>query len=81
MLALKDRIEIVAGAGGKFKTGLQLVGIALLLIQYEYRDPVWGLSYDTQAIGLSLVWISVIFSLTSAVAYTAKYLRGLERAG
>jgi CDP-diacylglycerol--glycerol-3-phosphate 3-phosphatidyltransferase len=81
MLALRDRIEIVAGAGGKFKTGLQLIGIALMLIQFTYRDPLWGLSYDTQAIGLTLLWISVVFSLTSAIAYTSKYLRGLDRAG
>jgi CDP-diacylglycerol--glycerol-3-phosphate 3-phosphatidyltransferase len=79
MLALKDSIEIVAGAGGKFKTGLQLIGIALMLIHFTYRDPIWGLPYNTHAIGLTLLWLSVIFSLTSAISYTVKYLRGLER--
>ena len=80
-VGLPDENLSVAGAGGKFKTGLQLIGIALMLIQFTYRDPLWGLSYDTQAIGLTLLWISLVFSLTSAISYTSKYLRGLDRAG
>lgn len=79
MLALKDRIEIVAGAGGKMKTGLQLVGIALMLLHHTYRDPIWGLPFDNHAMGLVLLWGSAAVAVGSALDYTVKYLRQLER--
>lgn len=79
MLALRDRIEIVAGAGGKAKTSMQLIGIALMLLHYAYRDPVFGYTMRCHEMGLVLLWGSVVLSVTSALSYTVRYLQALER--
>lgn len=68
-IAAADQVIIDAKAAGKFKTGLQMIGIPAILI----FTPVLGL--PIYEIGLLLLWISVILSVLSGYQYITLYLR------
>lgn len=68
-VAATERIVIDAKPAGKWKTGLQMGAIPLIIV-----SP-WpeGLSiFNT--VGTSLLWISVILSITSGIEYYRGYL-------
>jgi CDP-diacylglycerol--glycerol-3-phosphate 3-phosphatidyltransferase len=68
-IASQRGFVIAAGAGGKAKTALQLVGILFLLIHFRY--PLIGLDYrlDFHQVGTVVLYVSLILSVTSAVEY------------
>lgn len=68
-IASQRGLVIAAGRGGKVKTALQLVGIAFLLIHFPY--PIWLFDYtlDFHAVGIYLLYVSLVMSLLSAVEY------------
>jgi CDP-diacylglycerol---glycerol-3-phosphate 3-phosphatidyltransferase len=78
-IASSEGIVIAAGEGGKSKTALQMVGILCLIIGYPYHLSVPPISFglvDLAVVGRALVYISLIFSLGSAVGY----IRGFGQA-
>ena len=69
-VAAADGVVISAKAAGKWKTGMQMVGVPALLI----GTPIFGLPIIE--IGQILLWISVVLSIISGVDYFRLYLKG-----
>lgn len=80
-IAMSEGIVIAAGQEGKYKTALQLAGIVFLLLHYRY--PVDFLAFqvevDANRVGLALVYLSLVFSIWSAVSYFAGFLEAVYR--
>jgi len=71
--AAADGVVIAAKAAGKWKTGLQMVGIPMMLI----ATPIFGL--PILQIGQGLLWFSVILSVISGIEYFRLYLSERSR--
>lgn len=75
------RIALPVSKGGKWKTALQLLAITLLLagpafqllvtVRETQLDPFWNA-------GMTFLWLSVVLSLASAVAYTRTAVKALR---
>ena len=79
---------IAAGAGGKVKTALQLVGITFLLVHFEYEILFVRQTLDFHTVGINLLYVSLVLSITSAAEYfrffaraAAQQAREMEEAG
>lgn len=68
-VAAANQVIIAAKPFGKWKTGMQMIGIPCLLIY----DPIWG--FPLAKFGYVCLWISVILSLISGVQYAIGYYR------
>lgn len=68
--AAADQVVIDAKQSGKWKTGLQMGAIPVLIL-HPFPEPL--IFFDK--IGFGLLWISVILSITSGVEYYRAYLR------
>lgn len=79
-IASSEGIVIGAGGGGKSKTALQMVGILCLILGYPYHLDL-GLYdlgvVDLVVVGRALVYVSLVFSLVSAVEYLRLFARSL----
>ena len=74
-LAASEGLTIVASQGGKWKTSLQLSGIIALMVHYHYEID-WlatRLQTDFHAVGIALLYFSLVPSLASAVDYVRAY--------
>lgn len=80
-IAMGEGIVIAAGQGGKWKTALQLVGLIGLLLHYRYPLDliVWQGLLSFHHVGLWLTYLSVFFSMTSAVEYFRDFFKALMR--
>jgi len=81
-IASNEGIVIAAGDGGKSKTALQMVGILCLIIGYPYSLGIAPLSFgvvDLAVCGRALVYISLIFSLGSAIGYVRGFGQALAK--
>lgn len=79
-IAATEGFVISAGQGGKFKTAFQMTGIIALLIHYTY-DVNWGIvsaRVNFHYLGLGLLIISAVFSISSAVEYFQGFLSSIE---
>lgn len=75
------QVALPVSKGGKWKTALQLLAITLLLAGPAFQlivsfrgtqlDPFWNG-------GMTLLWLSVLFSLGSAFAYTRTAINALR---
>lgn len=76
-IAMSEGIVIAAGQEGKYKTSLQIAAISFLLLHYRYRvDFLFRVvDVDANAVGTGLLWMSVGFSVWSAVVYVRDFLR------
>lgn len=75
-IASSEGIVIAAGQEGKSKTALQMVGILCLILGYPYHLELFSLDLgmvDLVYVGRALVYISLGFSLWSAVAYVRTF--------
>ena len=74
-LAASEGLLIVASQGGKWKTSLQLTGIIALMLHYHFPIDYFVVvaQTDFHAVGISLLYLSLIPSLASAVAYVRGY--------
>lgn len=72
-VAAADRVIIDAKAAGKWKTGMQMIGIPAILI----HTPLFGI--PIYEIGLLLLWVSVILSLISGYQYMRMYYLSKNR--
>ena len=80
-IAASEGMIIAAGQEGKWKTALQLVGIIALLVHYRHEVDlwVWRGPVNFNAVGQTLTYLSVIFSLWSAGVYFRGFLQMLGR--
>lgn len=80
-IASSEGVIIAAGGGGKSKTALQMVGILCLILGYPYHFDflLFELGVvDLVVVGRVLVYISLVFSLASAVEYVNLFARAVE---
>jgi CDP-diacylglycerol--glycerol-3-phosphate 3-phosphatidyltransferase len=80
-IAAGEGLVIAAGEGGKAKTALQMVGILMLLFGYPYRFDciVFDLGVvDLVHVGRWLIYISLVFSITSAAKYVSVFASAVE---
>lgn len=77
-IASSEGLVISAGGGGKNKTALQMVGILCLMLGYPYDIDLWIVDLgrvDLVVVGRALVYISLVFSLQSALSYVLMFAR------
>ncbi|HMC94320.1 MAG TPA: CDP-alcohol phosphatidyltransferase family protein, partial [Polyangia bacterium] len=73
-IASAQGLVISASAGGKIKTGLQLVAIMMLLIYFRYPVLGTGITVDYHRAGLIVLYVSMGVSLISAAQYLRDFL-------
>ena len=78
-IAMSEGIVIAASQGGKWKTALQLAGIAGLVVHYRYPVDLlaWRGVVDFQVVGEWVTYLSVFFGVSSAVEYFRAFLGGV----
>jgi CDP-diacylglycerol--glycerol-3-phosphate 3-phosphatidyltransferase len=80
-IASSEGVVIAAGESGKSKTALQMVGILCLIIGFPYHLDL-GLAdlgiVDLVRVGRWLIYVSLFFSLTSAVEYVGLFGAAVE---
>lgn len=80
-IASSEGIVIAAGGGGKSKTALQMVGILCLILGYPYDFDFFGVGFgvvDLVVVGRALVYLSLAFSLASALEYLGLFARAID---
>jgi CDP-diacylglycerol--glycerol-3-phosphate 3-phosphatidyltransferase len=80
-IASSEGVVIAAGGGGKSKTALQMIGIMCLIIGYPYHLSLGFLDLgivDLVQVGRWLVYISLVFSITSALEYVTLFGEAVE---
>jgi CDP-diacylglycerol--glycerol-3-phosphate 3-phosphatidyltransferase len=80
-VAASEGVVISAGAEGKTKTALQMIGIVALLLGYPYHMAYAGLDMgvvDMVHIGRMLVYLSLLFSFASAAQYVRLFGAAVE---
>ena len=80
-IASSEGMVIAAGRGGKSKTALQMIGILCLILGYPYHLSlgIIDLGYvDLVQVGRWLVYISLVFSVTSAFGYVSVFSAAAE---
>src|SRR5262245_46979167 len=80
-IASSEGVVIAAGEGGKSKTALQMIGIIALIVGYPYHltlGPIDLGVVDLIVVGRTLVYISLIFSITSAFQYVGLFAEAVE---
>lgn len=80
-IAMSEGIVIAAGQEGKYKTAIQLAGIVFLLLHYRYPVDFFAFQIEMNAnqVGAGLVYLSLIFSLTSATRYFKGFIEAVYR--
>jgi CDP-diacylglycerol--glycerol-3-phosphate 3-phosphatidyltransferase len=78
-IASQQGLIIAAGRGGKMKTALQLVGIGFLLIHFRYPILFFDYSLDFHAVGLYILYLSLIMSVLSAFEYFKFFVEAAAR--
>ena len=78
-IAMSEGIVIAAGQEGKHKTAFQVAGITFLLLHYTYPiDAVLFSFYlDANRVGTWLIYVSIFFSVWSAVSYFVGFIRAV----
>ncbi len=80
-IASSEGLVIAAIRGGKSKTALQMAGILCLIIGYPYHLSLGFYDLgevDLVLVGRVLVYISLVFSVTSAFQYVGVFADALE---
>lgn len=75
-IAAGEGLVIAASQGGKWKTGLQLAGLSGLIIHYVYpmNFLVGTWPVDFHRAGLTMLYASLVPSVTSAIGYFQAFL-------
>ncbi len=80
-IASSEGVIIAAGDDGKAKTAFQMIGILCLIIGYPYRLNM-GLFdlgvVDLVHVGQGLVYLSLVYSLTSGASYVSLFADAVE---
>ncbi len=72
LLALTEGVDVPVNQLGKWKTGMQMTAIPMLMI---YDDFLW---LDLQLIGTILLYVSAFLSLSSALGYSLSMIKKLR---
>jgi CDP-diacylglycerol---glycerol-3-phosphate 3-phosphatidyltransferase len=68
-LAAAEGIILAPDRWGKAKTLLQMVAITALILHYPYQ------ALDFQRVGIALLWVAMIVTVTSGVGYFMAFFR------
>ncbi|HTQ02998.1 MAG TPA: CDP-diacylglycerol--glycerol-3-phosphate 3-phosphatidyltransferase [Polyangiaceae bacterium] len=80
-IASTEGVVIAAGDDGKSKTALQMVGLLCLILGYPYHLTLGPLDLgdvDLVYVGRALVYVSLVFSIMSALSYTRLFAEAVE---
>jgi CDP-diacylglycerol--glycerol-3-phosphate 3-phosphatidyltransferase len=80
-VASSEGLIIDAGPGGKLKTALQMVGLICLILGYPYQFNLYVYDFgliDFVHVGRMLIYLSIVFSLTSAASYMQLFVEAIE---
>lgn len=80
-IASSEGLVIAAGDSGKRKTALQMIGILCLILGYPYHLSLGFVDFgrvDLVVVGRGLVYVSLVFSLTSALRYVGMFAEAVE---
>jgi CDP-diacylglycerol--glycerol-3-phosphate 3-phosphatidyltransferase len=80
-IASSEGVVIAAGAGGKRKTALQMVGILCLILGYPYHLQLGPLDLglvDLVYVGRTIIYVSLVFSILSAFEYLGLFAAAVE---
>jgi len=80
-IASSEGVVISAGDSGKSKTALQMIGILCLIIGYPYHMNFGFLDLgmcDLVVVGRWLIYVSLVFSVWSALEYIKLFSDALE---
>lgn len=80
-IASSEGVVIAAGESGKSKTALQMVGILCLILGFPYHLSLGFIDLgrvDLVYVGRALIYISLVFSVTSAVEYVSLFAQAVE---
>jgi len=77
-IAISEGLVIAASRFGKNKTAFQLIGIAFLIMHFPY--PLLGTNHviDFHSVGLTVIYVSLVFSIFSAIQYFQFFLEAAE---
>lgn len=81
-IASSEGLVIAAGDGGKAKTALQMIGILCLVLGYPYHVDAGLYDFgvvDLVHVGRLLVYLSLVFSLTSAAEYMGLFVDAIDK--
>jgi CDP-diacylglycerol--glycerol-3-phosphate 3-phosphatidyltransferase len=78
-IASQEGFVIAAGAGGKAKAALQMVGIMFLLVHFRYDVLLFDYTLDFREVGLVLLYFSLIMSVLSAVEYFRFFVEAAQK--
>jgi CDP-diacylglycerol--glycerol-3-phosphate 3-phosphatidyltransferase len=68
-MAASDGVILAPDRWGKAKTFLQMVALTCLILHYPYQ------TVDFQRIGIALLWVAMIVTVTSGVGYFLNFFR------
>lgn len=79
-IAISEGVVIAAGEGGKAKTALQMVAVLFLMLHHRYHIDFWFAAYwvDFNVAGLWLLYLSVVFAITSAGEYVKLFVQAVD---
>ncbi len=79
-IAMSEGVVMAAGQGGKDKTALQMAAILLLILQHPYDVDFLFVTVhaDLTEVGLILLYLSLVFALTSAGEYVKLFVEAVE---
>lgn len=80
-IASSEGLIIAAARGGKSKTALQMVGILCLMLGYPYHLSLGFIDLgivDLVLVGRTLIYISLVFSITSAFEYVGFFASAIQ---
>lgn len=79
-IAISEGVVIAAGEGGKAKTALQMLAILLLILHHRYVIDFFFTStpVDLHSVGLVLLYLSLVFAITSAGEYIKLFVEAVE---
>jgi len=79
-IAVTEGVVIAAGEGGKAKTALQMVAVLFLMLHHRYKVDFWFVEawVDFNLAGLWLLYLSVVFAITSAGEYIKLFVDAVD---
>jgi CDP-diacylglycerol---glycerol-3-phosphate 3-phosphatidyltransferase len=84
-IAATEGLVIAAASWGKNKTAFQLVGISFLILHFPFPLLGTNVVIDFHVVGINVIFISLFFSIFSAVQYFKYFLnaadQGRQRSG
>jgi CDP-diacylglycerol--glycerol-3-phosphate 3-phosphatidyltransferase len=77
-IAISEGLVIAASRFGKNKTVFQLIGISFLILHFPYPLLFTNIVIDFHSVGLTVIYVSLVFSLFSALQYFQFFLKAAE---